>query len=223
VIGADSKEGNTYGGSPTTVEKILKADNFVILMYGASELNTDSRDKEAIKGKNSQGEAFTALRNLFDQIIRERIADHIQHKNSGKGRVYTDETFQQKTRIGFVLLSVNKAGPAISNYEVMSNGKLTGPVEITNRGKISSATSPYIPTPFSIEFLPPYTLENLKSNPYKVVMEMLKNPVDHPPGIGPPYVVDRFDGDNLTEICRVQSSDSNEVCEVPHVPSPGFK
>jgi hypothetical protein len=45
-------------------------------MYGGASLDMDARDEAVVKDKKSQPEAFMALKTLFDQTMRDRIAEH---------------------------------------------------------------------------------------------------------------------------------------------------
>jgi hypothetical protein len=208
IIGADSKESATraYGGSHT-VNKILYVGRFVVLRYGVDgglgdeNFDLDVAIKDALKEKTTEAGAYGALKQLFNETEQRMVEQHKRNKltNKPENHVMTDDVFAQTYGIGFVLLSVDNGKPLIEDYHLVPQPDLK--INWGTSRTILKARELYKPAIFSIPDVLSYTPESsVRTAPVKVVRQLLREMGDRPEfsfGIGPPYVVTRFDGTSL--------------------------
>jgi hypothetical protein len=210
IIGADSKESVTNGYSHS-VNKILPVGRFVVLRYGNDgslgdkSFDLDAEINRGLKDKATEAEAFETLKQLFNAAEQKVVDQHKLNKLTKDDptiHVMSDPDFVKSFAIGFVLLSVENGKPLIEDYHLIPT--LDMEINWWTAGTISKARELYKPAFFSVPEIPSAIPQSVvEATPAKIVRQLLKEVGDNPAysfGVGPPYVVARFDGQLVSYI-----------------------
>jgi hypothetical protein len=203
VIGADSDESTSGNDNSKAVDKIAQYGKFVVLRYGVEgklgspdrSFDIDAAIADVVRSNKTQEKIYTALTVLFDGVMVRMMNRHNEEKAAGTAQ--SDSWFMQKFSMGFVLLSVKDSKPLIDNYRIFFNSTITATIPSVSP-QVELARQLYKPAAFSVPFFRSSPI-NVESDPDGAVRYLISNPI-FMDGVGPPYVVKHFDGDELLTI-----------------------